>query len=175
MNKSVRIAAALSTLVLGASLAASTAGQAQDGTARGQNAPDCGGRQLDVTLGRLEAAAGSKYQSIRFTNLGLDSCVLQGHPTVTFRGKHHRHIGWPAEATGGPGHALLLRPGGTAATALQIPDWHNYPAADCQAKGSPRLRVVPPGTDRMVGFTYPAKTCITEKGRSLIRPVHLDR
>lgn len=173
MNTPIRITAALAALVLGATLGTSTAGSAP-GPVRGQDASTCTGRQLDVALGRLGAAAGSKYQVIRFTNTGK-RCRFHGHPKVSFRGKHHRRIGWPAKSVGGSGDTFVLRHGRTAKTSLQIPNWRNFPAADCRAKGSPRLRVVPPGTRRTVGFRYPAKTCTTKQGRSLVRPVHLAR
>jgi Protein of unknown function (DUF4232) len=172
MKTPVRIVAVLSALALAGSLAASTTTSAADSTSPGQRVADCGGGHLKVRLGRLDAAAGSKYQAIRFTNAGGRRCVLRGFARVTFRGRHHHRIGWPAKRVGRPAHAVVLRPGGTAKTALQIPNWRNYPAADCHAKGSPRLRVVPPGTHRKVGFRYPAKTCTTKRGRSLVRPVH---
>jgi Protein of unknown function (DUF4232) len=174
MKTSVRIAAAVSALVLGATLATSATSQAQSDP-RGRTAADCTGRQLDVELGRLGAAAGSKYQVIRFTNLGLRRCVLHGHPKVSHRGKHHKLIGKPARWIGGSGDTFVLRPGRTAKTTLQIPSWANFPAKDCHAKIAPRLRVVPPGTNRKVGFRYPEKVCTTRKGRDSVQAIHLSR
>jgi Protein of unknown function (DUF4232) len=174
MKTPVRICAAVSALVLGATLAGATASQAQRDT-RGQVAAACTGRQLDVELGRLGAAAGSKYQVIRFTNLGLRRCVLHGHPKVTHRGKHHNRIGKPAKWVGPAGDTFALRPGRTAKTTLQIPSWANFAEKDCHAKVAPRLRIVPPGTHRKVGFRYPEKICTTRKGRDLVRPVQLAR
>jgi Protein of unknown function (DUF4232) len=175
MKTSARIVAVTSALVLAGSLATSTttaapgpASQAPDD----QRVAACTGKQLKVRLGHRDAAAGSTYQAIRFTNAGGKRCALRGFPKVTFRGKHHHRIGWPAKRVGRPATTVVLRPGRAARTALQIPNWHNFPARDCRAKGSPRLRVVPPGTHRKVGFRYPAKTCTTKRGRSLIRPVH---
>jgi Protein of unknown function (DUF4232) len=173
MKTPARIVSAISTLVLAGSLAAaSTTASGTDSASPGHQLAACHGQQLKVRLGGLDAAAGSTYQRIRFTNVSGRRCALHGFPAVTFRGKHGYRIGWPAKRVSRPAHTFVLRSGRTAKTSLQIPNWRNFPVSDCHAKGSPRLRVVPPGTHREVGFRYPAKTCTTKQGRSLIRPVH---
>jgi hypothetical protein len=168
---SVRLVALVGAAALTAGLTVASAASGQTRSAQGRQVAACSGGQLKVRLGGLDAAAGSAYQKIRFTNTSGRRCVLKGFPHVTFRGKHGHRIGYPAARTGRP-KQVVLRPGWTAKAALQIPNWHNFPRRSCHAKGSPRLRVVPPGTHRKVGFHYPAKTCTTKKGRSYIRPVH---
>ncbi|HYJ68889.1 MAG TPA: DUF4232 domain-containing protein [Nocardioidaceae bacterium] len=171
MKLSVRLVALVGAAALTVGLTVGSAASGKTTTSQSRLARACTGHQLKVRLGGLDAAAGSAYQTIRFTNTSGRRCVLKGFPHVSFRGKHGHRIGYPAARTGHP-RRVALRPGWTAKASLQIPNWHNFPRRDCDAKGSPRLRVVPPGTHRKVGFHYPAKTCTTKKGRSYIRPVH---
>src|SRR5262245_8554276 len=123
---SVRLVALVGAAALTAGLAVASPASGQSTTTHSRQAAARKGRQLKVRLGGQDAAAGSAYQAIRFTTSSGRRCTLKGFPRVTFRGKHGGRIGYPAGRTG---HAkkVVLRPGHTARTALQIPNWGNFP------------------------------------------------
>jgi hypothetical protein len=105
-------------------------------------APRCESTELSVALGRVEPAAGNRYATMVFTNVGRRLCHLQGYPGASVLDADMQQLG-PA-ATYGPGNPhvrLELRPGSKVSTVLH---WASDAAGACQPE-STYLRVYPPG------------------------------
>ena len=111
-------------------------------------APRCESTELTVALGRVEGAAGNRYATLVFTNVGARVCHLQGYPGASVLDTQLQQLG-PAvtSAPGNPHVRLTLEPGGKVSTVLH---WGSDAAGACQPE-STYLRVYPPGeTDPLI-------------------------
>ncbi len=86
-------------------------------------APPCQASQLRVSQGQTEAAAGTAYDYVVFTNVGAGACLLRGSPVVTgvgpagVRGTVPLRRGYPYPLGLAPGD---MRPGGQTLLAFAI-------------------------------------------------------
>jgi hypothetical protein len=115
--------------------------------ARQQFAPACETTALAVTLARGAVASGPSYR-VDFTNTSDSPCSLSGYPQVSAyaAGRHgYDQVGNAAlrEPGGGSGR-VLLSPGGTAHSDIQISV--NTADKTCKPVTATGLRVVPPGS-----------------------------
>ena len=123
------------------------------------------GLKVAVPKGQGNAAAGSSYYPIQFTNASGTSCTLYGNPGVTFvTAPGGGQIG-PA-ATRNPAAAkqlVTVPPGQTVHAELQVVDAENYPPADCGLVTAHWLKIYPPNqtAPAYVGFT--AQACSKPK------------
>jgi hypothetical protein len=102
----------------------------------------CESTELSVALGRVEPAAGNRYATMVFTNVGKRVCHLQGYPGASVLDADMRQLGPAATyAPGNPHVRLELPPGGKVSTVLH---WASDAAGACQPE-STYLRVYPPG------------------------------
>ena len=111
-------------------------------------APRCESTELTVAFGRVEPAAGNRYATLVFTNVGERVCHLQGYPGASVLDARMQQLG-PAvtNAPGNPHVRLTLEPGGKVSTVLH---WASDAAGACQPE-STYLRVYPPGeTDPLI-------------------------
>ncbi len=111
-------------------------------------APRCESTELSVALGRVEPAAGNRYATLVFTNIGNRVCHLQGYPGASALDAQMQQLG-PAvtNAPGNPHVRLTLEPGSKVSTVLH---WASDAAGACQPE-STYLRVYPPGeTDPLI-------------------------
>jgi hypothetical protein len=121
--------------------------------------------KVAVPKGQGNAAAGSSYYPIQFTNASGTSCTLYGYPGVSFvTAPGGSQIG-PA-ATRNPAAAkqlVTLSPGQTVHAELQVVDAENYPPADCGLVTAHWLKIYPPNqtAPAYVGFT--AMACSKSK------------
>jgi hypothetical protein len=118
-----------------------------------------------VPKGQGNAAAGSSYYPIQFTNASSTSCTLYGYPGVSFvTAPGGSQIG-PA-ATRNPTAAkqlVTIPPGQTVHAELQVVNAENYPPADCGLVTAHWLKIYPPNqtAPAYVGFT--AQACSKPK------------
>src|ERR1700757_4722114 len=70
----------------GASSSPGSTGAGGAGGAGGSETPSCATRDLQVTAGRAQGAAGSIYQVIKFKNISGAPCTLFGYPGVALAG-----------------------------------------------------------------------------------------
>lgn len=104
----------------------------------------CASSSLTGALTSANGAAGSVYYTIRFTNHGTTSCVLQGWPGVSFvSSPSGPQVGAAATRIPGSSPALTLAPGASAGAALQITEASNY-GTGCQVTAVSGLKVFPP-------------------------------
>lgn len=92
-------------------------------------APLCTADSLYVVKGRLEGAAGSRFLTVRLTNVGDDACSAGTATKAGFR-DFEGPLGLKGELSGGSG-AVTLDPGETARTVVHWTDPGPVPADDC--------------------------------------------
>jgi hypothetical protein len=129
-------------------------------------------RDLTLSLGQGQGAAGTTYTPIVFTNTGSTACELHGYPGVSFVDASGQLIGAPSsEDTGKVKTVKLAAGGGTANALLRQPNPGNFPASTCQQTTAAKLRVYPPGETVALTLTDPAPVCSTKAGRTGVRPM----
>src|SRR5262249_59232781 len=91
----------------------------------------CATRDLKVSVGTSQGAAGSIYQVIDFTNTSGAACTLFGYPGVALAGGTPvTQIGAAAARSRGSSARLVtLAPGKAANAVLRITRAGNYPAS----------------------------------------------
>lgn len=114
--------------------------------ADGADLPRCTTGELSVSLGDGDAAAGSVYRALVFTNAGSRTCELRGFPGVSYvAGDDGHQVGPAAAMSGERGGQVPIPPGGTAQAQLQLANVQNFDPADCHPVPVRGLRVYPPG------------------------------
>ena len=130
-------------------------------------APACATSALRVTVptGAGNAAAGSSYYPLQFTNTSTSPCTLYGFPGVSFvTAVGGSQIGIPA--TRNPTLAtrlVTLSPGQTVHAELQVAVAQNYPPTDCGLVTAHWLKVYPPNQTAPVYVSFTAQTCSKPK------------
>ena len=121
----------------------------------------CATRDLKVSVGTSQGAAGSIYQVIDFTNTSGAACTLFGYPGVALAGGTPvTQIGAAAaRSTGSSARLVTLAPGKTANAVLRITQAANYPESRCMPKASTHLQIYPPNETTRVYLAYKATAC----------------
>jgi Domain of unknown function (DUF4232) len=115
-----------------------------------------------------DAAAGSIFYTLEFTNQSGHTCTLTGYPGVSAFDLRGRTLGSPASRTPSTVHTVTLANGGVARTALRIAQAANFPQASCRRVSAAGLRVFPPNTTASKVIPLPFQAC------SRTGPVYLD-
>jgi len=125
----------------------------------------CATRNLKVTVGTAQGAAGSIYQVIDFTNISGAACTLFGYPGVALAGGTPvTQIGAAAARSRGSSARLVtLAPGKTANAVLRITQAGNYVASQCVPKAATHLQIYPPNQTTPVYLAYKATACSSSK------------
>lgn len=140
---------------------------------------DCTFAVLTVRIGTSQGAAGHSYTELVFRNSGArGGCTLYGAPGVSFLDANGRMLGFPAQkdTSQGGSKQVLLAPGGTAYSALGIPDPGVYggpTASVCSAGQATQLNVYPPNLRQSVRVPLPSaiSVCTTRPATATITPV----
>src|SRR5690349_18888914 len=102
----------------------------------------CTTRQLAVTVGAPNGAAGSTYYTLTFTNTRSQRCTLTGYPGVSFLDQAHAPIGVPEGRNPSTAPiAVPLTPAGHAYAVLRVVD---PDVAVCSSRTPRYVRVFPP-------------------------------
>jgi uncharacterized protein DUF4232 len=130
--------------------------------AGGAALPRCITGELAASLGDGDAAAGSVYRPLVFTNTGSRTCELRGFPGVSYvAGDDGHQVGPAAEMSGERGGQVPIPPGGTAQAQLQLVNVQNYDAAACSPAPVRGLRVYPPGDTASLFVPMDGTGCAT--------------
>ncbi|MGH3878367.1 MAG: DUF4232 domain-containing protein [Actinophytocola sp.] len=109
------------------------------------NPNECKVADLKLGLGRGDAAAGTVYRELRFTNKGTRTCTIQGFPGVSYvAGGDGHQVGEAAYREGAKGPAISLTPGMTVIAPVGFVQVGNYDPAACKPTSVRGLRVYPP-------------------------------
>jgi hypothetical protein len=134
----------------------------------------CTVRDLEVSLGESEGAAGTVYRALVFTNAGDDSCTIEGIPHVAFvTGEHGEQVGAAAASVGAAGPAVMLEPESAAAAPVGFVQTGNFDPDACQPTDVSGLRVSPPGREADEFVAFDTTACGAEDfGTMTVRTVH---
>ena len=106
---------------------------------------ECKAGELKLSIGRGDAAAGTAYRPLRFTNVGQRSCTMQGFPGVSYvAGDDGHQVGPAAFREGTKGAVVTLAPGETAFATVGFTQVHNFDPNVCKPTPVRGLRVYPP-------------------------------
>ncbi|WP_240519366.1 DUF4232 domain-containing protein [Amycolatopsis antarctica] len=110
-----------------------------------QASGDCRANELELSIGQGDAAAGTVYKQLRFTNVGDRECTVQGWPGVSYVGGDDGHqIGESAFREGEKGGAIELGKGESAFADIGMVNVGNFDQAQCEPEQVRGLRVYPP-------------------------------
>ncbi|WP_225836854.1 DUF4232 domain-containing protein [Streptomyces sp. NK08204] len=128
----------------------------------------CTVHDLYLSMGRKDAAAGSLYWPIRFTNTSTTSCALRGYPGVSVLDTAHRQIGPAATRSGRSYATVTLTP---AHSAYAVVRTTNGPVGGPCLRTGTYLRVYPPASYDAVLVPAPWTIC---SGRFQVGPVNVE-
>ncbi|NKQ53463.1 DUF4232 domain-containing protein [Amycolatopsis sp. K13G38] len=139
------------------SAGATTAPSSSESPASGTQAPTttapaapadngtCKAADLKLSIGRGDAAAGTVYRPLIFTNVSDHECVIQGFPGVSYVGGADGHqVGPAAFREGTKGDPVTLAKGASAYADVGFVNVQNYDPVTCQPQPVRGLRVYPP-------------------------------
>ncbi|RSM63998.1 DUF4232 domain-containing protein [Kibdelosporangium aridum] len=105
----------------------------------------CKSANLKLSVGDGDAAAGTVYRNLVFTNVSSAPCTIQGFPGVSYvTGDNGQQVGEPAVRVGSKGAAIKLAPGQSAVAPVGFTQVANYDPAVCKPTEVRGLRVYPP-------------------------------
>jgi hypothetical protein len=118
-----------------------------------------------VPSGSGNAAAGSSYYPIQFSNTSSSPCTLYGYPGVSFVGAvGGSQIGAAATRNSTLAAKLIsLSPGQTVHATLQVVDAMNYPSGGCGLVTAHWLKIYPPNQTAPLYVSFTAQTCSKPK------------
>ncbi len=121
----------------------------------------CATRDLKLTLGLSQGAAGSIYQVIDFTNIGTTTCTLYGYPGVSLAGGTPvSQIGLAAsEDPTTPRKLVTLVPGAVGNALLRLVQAGFFPPAKCAPVNSKYLQIYPPNQTTPAYLGYKTQVC----------------
>jgi hypothetical protein len=106
---------------------------------------ECKVADLKLGLGGGDAAAGTAYRHLVFTNKGSRTCTIQGFPGVSYvAGDDGHQVGPAAYRVGKKGPVVTLKPGASAYADIGFVQVANYDPAVCKPTEVRGLRVYPP-------------------------------
>lgn len=109
------------------------------------NSAECKVADLKLSLGGGDAAAGTAYRHVVFTNKGGRTCTIQGFPGVSYvAGDDGHQVGPAAYRTGKKGPVVTLKPGASAFADVGFVQVANYDPAVCKPTAVRGLRIYPP-------------------------------
>lgn len=124
------------------------------------NSAECKVGDLKLSLGGGDAAAGTMYRQLRFTNSGSRTCTIQGFPGVSYvTGNDGHQVGPAAYRDGSKGPAITLKPGMTVYAPVGFVQVHNYDPGVCKPTSVRGLRVYPPHEYNSMFVPAPGTGC----------------
>ena len=122
-------------------------------------AAPCTADGLYVVKGRLEGAAGSRFLTVRLTNVGDDTCAAGTATKAAFR-DFAGPLGVKGALSGGSG-MVTLAPGETATTVIHWTDPGPVPADDCQEATATLVTLRVPSLKHTWRLPLKAQVCTT--------------
>jgi hypothetical protein len=137
---------------------------AAGGTAYGGTVASCTIPVLNVHKGRLEGAAGSRYQTVRVVNEGDQPCSVPGFPRYRFRDED-RPIGFRSTRTGTGSGPVVIGAGEAARSVLSWVDPGPVPRNQCHPHRATGFAVKIRHLPGHFELPLRARVCTTEQYR----------
>jgi hypothetical protein len=149
------------TLGVGAAVWATSSASAAP-AAPAASTPRCTAADLSVwlNLGEANAAAGTAFYPLEFTNVSNHACHLFGYPGVSALNNNGKQLGNAAGRN--PRFAattVVIAKGGTAHADLGWVDVGNFPASKCKPTTATYLRAFPPNATHSDRGFAPLRSC----------------
>ena len=106
-----------------------------------------------------DAAAGSVYYTLKFTNQSGFTCDLTGYPGVSAVDLRGRRLGSAASRTPSQPRVVSLANGETAGAPVQISQAANFPSSACHPVMAAGLRIYPPDQKASKVVPIPLRAC----------------
>jgi Protein of unknown function (DUF4232) len=120
----------------------------------------CKTSELVVWLGGTgDAAAGSRYVTLEFTNQSGHTCTLTGYPWVSALDLRGHALGSPGSRNPSTTRVVRLANGDTAGALLRIVVAANFPASTCHPRAAAAVRVFPPNQTASKIVPIPFQAC----------------
>ncbi len=140
--------------------------------AKGNLVKDCLTRNLKVSLGPANGAAGTTFYPLKFVNTGTTSCTLTGYPGVSAVTGGGKQIGSPASRNNTKFQTVTLAPGKSRSATVGIVDTGNFSATSCAPVTAAGLKIIPPNQSASVTLKKKFSTCSSTSTSSLtVTPV----
>jgi hypothetical protein len=121
---------------------------------------ECKVADLSLKLGGGDAAAGTSYRALVFTNKGTRTCTMQGFPGVSYvAGDDGHQVGPAAFRDGAKGSAVTLKPGDSSFVDIGFVQVGNYDPNVCKPTEVRGLRVYPPHDYDSMFLANPGTGC----------------
>lgn len=121
---------------------------------------DCKVADLSLRLGGGDAAAGTSYRALVFTNKGNRTCTIQGFPGVSYvAGDDGHQVGPAAYRNGEKGPVITLKPGDSAFADVGFVQVGNFDPEECKPTEVRGLRVYPPQEYDSMFLANPGTGC----------------
>jgi hypothetical protein len=163
-----QIAALVAGGLLLAGGAAPAYASAQDTAATQAAAPRCSAAQLQVGVGRVDAGAGQRHESLTFTNRSRSTCSIYGYPGLVMVDKQGDTLRTRVRRASGAKARKTLRPGGRASATLHWTVIESGGEKSCPSAA--RLLVIPPDEHTYASIAFPAGQ-VCDDGRLDVTPV----
>ena len=132
-------------------------------------ADSCTATNLYVVKGRLEGAAGSRFLTVKLTNVGDDACSAGTATKAGFR-DFAGPLGTVGDVSSGMG-LVTLDPGETARTVIHWTDPGPVPADDCQEASATLVTLRVPSLRHTWRLPLKAQVCTTTDFRPDSEPL----
>jgi Protein of unknown function (DUF4232) len=106
-----------------------------------------------------DAAAGSVYYKLEFTNLSGHACTLLGFPGVSAVDLGGHQLGSGGSRAASTSHLVTVANGATASAVLRITVAGNFPNSTCHRVTAAGLRVYPPNQTASKTIPLPFEAC----------------
>jgi hypothetical protein len=121
---------------------------------------ECKVADLSLKLGGGDAAAGTSYRALVFTNKGTRTCTMQGFPGVSYvAGDDGHQVGPAAFRDGAKGSTVTLKPGASSFVDVGFVQVGNFDANACKPTEVRGLRVYPPHDYDSMFLANPGTGC----------------
>jgi hypothetical protein len=109
--------------------------------------------------GTGNAAAGSTYVTLKFTNQSGHTCTMRGYPGVSALDLRGHMLGSPASRDPSSTRVVRLANGATASAVLRIAFAGNFPPSACHRHAAAGLRIYPPNQTASKVVPIPFDAC----------------
>ncbi|MEV4311338.1 DUF4232 domain-containing protein [Actinocrispum sp. NPDC049592] len=121
---------------------------------------ECKAADLSLSLGQGDAAAGTVYRPIIFSNKSGRTCTMQGFPGVSYvTGDDGHQVGPAAERVGAKGPVITLAPNGRAQAPVGFVQVRNFDTNVCRPTETRGLRIYPPHDTASMFLPLPGTGC----------------
>jgi hypothetical protein len=121
---------------------------------------ECKAADLSLSLGQGDAAAGTAYRPVIFSNHSSKTCTMQGFPGISYvTGDDGHQVGAAAVRVGNKGPVLTLAPNDRAQAQVGFTQVRNFETGVCKPTDTRGLRIYPPHDTASMFLPLPGTGC----------------